>query len=141
MAKVNPSQAASKWSRRLSAATEDIRAGIESVTESPGKKAAAKRQKWETGVRNAADKWQRNVGNVTVDEWKQKALNVGLPRIAQGAQANEDKFESFAAEFFPHLDRGVAQIKNMPDVTMEDRINRSVAMMRHNASFRRGGGS
>ncbi len=138
MAKVSAAQAAEKWARRLSGATDDIRAGIERVTTAPGAQAARKRQKWEQGVRESGDKWERNVGRVTLDEWKRKALDVGLPRVAQGAQANVDKTEAFFEEFLPHLDRGVAQIAQMPDTTIEDRINRSVAMMRHNAQFQRG---
>lgn len=141
MAKVNPSQAADKWSRRLSGATEDIRAGIERVQSAPGQAAARKRQKWETSVRDAGEKWQRNVSRVSLEDWKRKALEVGLPRVAQGAQANVDKTQAFFEEFLPHLDRGVASIEQMPDNTIEDRINRSVAMMRHNAGFKRGSGS
>ena len=140
MAKVTPSQAAEKWSRRLSASTEDIRAGIERVTQAPGQAAAQKRAKWEAGVANAGDKWQRNVAAISLDEWKDKALNVGLQRVAQGAQANQDKTEKFFSEFLPHLDRGVAQVNAMPDASMEDRINKAVAMMRHNSNFKRGQG-
>lgn len=141
MPKISPEEAASKWSRRLQGATEDIRAGIERVTESPGVAAARKRQKWEAGIQASRDKWERNTRNVTLEDWKSKAIEVGVPRVAAGAAANEDKMAKFAAEFYPHLERGQQQVRQMPDTTPEDRINRAVAMMRHNAKFRRGGSS
>ena len=141
MAKINPAEAAEKWARRLSAATEDIRAGVERVSEAPGVAAARKRSKWEAGLRDSGDKWERNTRAVTLEEWKDKTLNVGLNRVAQGAQANQGKTQGFFEEFLPFLDRGVAQVRQMPDTTMEDRINRAVAMMRHNSGFKRGQGS
>ena len=141
MARQNPAEAAEKWARRLSAATEDIRAGVERVSEAPGVAAARKRTKWEAGLRESGDKWERNVRNVSLEEWKAKTLDVGLSRVAQGAQANQGKTQQFFEEFLPHLDRGVSQVTAMPDTTMEDRINRAVAMMRHNSNFKRGQGS
>ena len=141
MARLTPTEAAAKWQRNLSNSTEDIRAGIERVDVAPGAQAAKKRQKWEQGVRDSAAKWQRNVAAVPLDEWKRKAIEVGLPRVSSGAQANEGKTADFFGEFLPHLDRGVAKIDAMPDNTLDDRINRSVAMMRHNSEFERGAGS
>ena len=141
MARVSPAEAAEKWARRLSGATEDIRAGIERVTEAPGRAAAAKRAKWEAGIQASRDKWERNVAAVSLEDWKRKAIEVGVPRVAQGAQQNVDKVQVFMEEFIPHLDRGVERVKSMPDTTPEDRINRAVAMMRHNATFKRGGRS
>lgn len=141
MAKINPAEAAEKWARRLSGATEDIRAGVERVTEAPGAAAAKKKDKYVAGLRDSVDKWERNTRAVTLEDWKDKTLNVGLSRVASGAQANQGKTQKFFEEFLPHLDRGVSQVRSMPDTTMEDRINRAVAMMRHNSQFKRGQGS
>ena len=140
MAKGTPAEIAEKWSRRTAAATEDMRAGIERVSVAPGAMAARKRDKWEAGVRNAGDKWQRNVGRVSLDEWKRKALEVGVSRVASGVAANVDKTQAFLEEFIPHLERGQAKVDAMPDVSLEDGINRAAVMMRHNAEFKRGGG-
>ncbi len=83
------------------------------------------------------EKWARNTGRVTADEWKRAFLEVGVPRIAQGAQAKQGKYEAFASEFFPHLERGVQAVERMPDTTFEQRVQRAVAMMRHNREFQR----
>ena len=132
-------QASDKWKNRLSGAGAEVAAGVARVTVAPGQLAAAKRQKWLMGIQNAADKWQRNVAAVPLETWKRYMTEVGVPRIAQGAQAKQAKFTDFMNEFLPHLEQGVNKLANMPDVTFEDRIAKSVAMMRHNHDFRRSG--
>lgn len=137
--RVTPDQAQAKWLTRLQGATQDITNGVNNVTVAPGQKAAAQSQKWLQNVTAAQDKWKRNVGAVSLEQWKQYMLNVGVPRVAQGAQAKQAKFGSFAQQFFPHLEAGIAKVSAMPSTTLEDNINRAVAMMRHNASFKRSG--
>src|SRR5512143_2754835 len=137
--RVTPEQATAKWVNRLSSATNEIQQGVARVQVAPGQAAAAKFQKWLQSVNDSANKWRRNVANVSLSDWQASMTNIGIPRIAQGAQQKQGKFERFAAEFFPHLERGISTVKAMPDTTFEDRIQRSVAMMRHNRDFRRGG--
>lgn len=137
--RVTPEQAKAKWVNRLSAATSEIQAGIDRVTQSPGAAAVAKRDKWRQNVAQAEEKWARNTARVSLDDWKQAAKDVGVPRIAQGAQAKQGKYEAFAQSFFPHLERGIAAVERMPDTSFEERVQRSVAMMRHNREFKRGG--
>lgn len=141
MAKVTPDQMAAKWQTRLSGSTTEITQGVQGVRQAPGQLAAAQRQAWLARVTASADKWQRNVAAVPLEQWREKMINVGIPRIAQGATANVDKVQRFAAEFLPYLDRGVSTVRAMPKVTLEDGINRATAMIRHNAQFRRGGGT
>lgn len=137
--KITPEQATAKWVNRLQQATEEVRRGVEQVTQAPGQIAASKFQKWITGVQESQQKWRRNVAAVSLDEWKTSMINVGIPRIAQGAQQKQGKMQRFLDQFFPHLERGVAAVKAMPDTTFEERIARANAMMRHNHEFRRGG--
>lgn len=137
MTRVTAQQGSDKWKSRLSAASADMQTGVDNVTIAPGQQAAAKRDKWLNGVTAAADKWQRNVRAVSLAQWQQSMKTIGIPRVAQGAQAKQQKYTDFAASFYPHLDRGVAQIKQMPDIDMEARIQRAVAMMRHNSTYQR----
>src|SRR5437764_101962 len=128
--RVSPQQAREKWTSRLGAATQEITQGIARVQTAPGQQAAAKFQKWLNGVQEGAQKWRRNVAAVSLEDWKAAATQIGVPRIAQGAQQKAGKYQAFAESFFPHLEAGLRQIESMPDTTMEDRINRAVAMMR-----------
>lgn len=139
MARLTPQEAREKWANRTSAASADYAAGIQRVSQAPGQAAVAKREKWRQGIQNAEAKWARNTGAVTLEQWRGNALEIGQARFAQGATAKSEKFERFAQEFFPHLDAGISKVRAMDDTTQEARIQRAVAMMRHNAGFRRGG--
>lgn len=138
MARLSPQEAADKWANRASAATADVAAGVGRVTTSPGQAAVAKRQKWQDGLSRSGDKWARNTGRVSLGEWQDAMINVGVPRIAQGVQAKKSKFERFASEFFPYLDGVTQRVRAMPDNSPEDRINRMVQQVRETAKFRSG---
>lgn len=133
------SDVADKWSRRLKASTEDIRKGIEGVTENPMQKAADKSDKWIARLTEAdtVAKWKKNVGAVTLDEWKRAILNKGLGRISAGVDGSRGKFEAFMGELLPHIERGQSGIKNMPDLTLDDNINRMVSFVRHMSEFKK----
>ncbi len=62
-------------------------------------------------------------------------LTIGVPRIAQGAQAKQSKYLAFAQSFYPYLATGVAKVKAMPKMNLADGINRAVAMIQHNAAY------
>ncbi len=140
MAKKTPQEVASKWARNLSGATDSIRAGIEAVTESPTAKAARAVDRQVAGVQAAAasGKTQRALMAVTLDEWKNAALNKGLPRIASGATAAEPKMELFMSEFLPFVESQVQTLDSkMPRGDFEQNINRMVAMARALKKFKR----
>jgi len=139
MSKLTSTQAADKLIRNLGAATESIRQGVDSVKESPMEKAAQNPEAFLAGVNRSVTngKWQAGLRRVSLDQWKQLFKEKGIPRIASGAQAARSKIISFYDEFLPYLDRGVEQVKAMPNATLEDNIARSTAMIRYNAQFKR----
>lgn len=136
--RATPADATAKWVTNLSGSTERIKAGVARVTVAPGQRAAAQSQKWLQRVTASQDKWRTRVGSVSLQSWQASMTDVGIPRVAQGAQAKQSKFQAFASEFFPYLQQGVQRIDAMPSTTLEDSINRAVAMIRHNAGFKRG---
>lgn len=136
--RVTPEAGTQKWVSRLSGATADVTAGVNAVTESPGQAAVKQADAYLAGIQAAFEKWKRNTSRVTVDQWKTAMINIGIPRIASGAQQKQGKMAAFAAEFYPHLDRGMAQIAAMPKTTYEQRVQRAVQMMAHNHNFKRG---
>ena len=136
MTRVTPQEGTTKWVNRLSAAVPDVTAGIQKVTVAPGQTAVQNANKWQQNTMSSFDKWKRNTGAVQLGTWQQAAIQ-GTNRIAQGAQAKQNKYENFASQFYPFLDAGVAKIKAMPSTNFEDRVQRAVAMMRYNASFKR----
>ena len=125
----------------LSGATQKITDGVNRVTVAPGQKAAAAQQKWAQRVQAAQQKWATRVGQVTLQEWQQAMTTVGVQRVAQGAQAKQGKFSAFMQDFLPFLSAGVQRVEAMPSTTLEDNINRSIAMIRYTAGYKRGGAS
>jgi hypothetical protein len=141
MARVSPAEFADKWKRRISAATQDVRTGVERVTVAPTEKAAAKKDKMLSRLTDAMTngKWEAGLRRVSLQDWKDAMLNKGLGRIAQGAEAATTKVEAFAGELLPHIDAGRRQLEGMPDITIEDSINRVGTFLRHMHTFRRAG--
>jgi len=139
MAKLTPEQFAEKHNRRTKAALEDMRAGVEAVTVAPTEKAAAKQEKMRQRLLEALEngKWANGLKRVSLEEWKQKMIELGLNRVASGLDANKKKVEEFAAQLLPHIEAGQKLIEKMPDVTLEDSINRMTAFIRHMSKFQR----
>ena len=139
MAKLTSAEFQEKHARRLKAAVEDVRKGIDRVTESPTEKAAAKQDKMLTNLTASVNsgKWAAGLKRVSLEDWKKKTRDVGVNRIAAGIDAAKSKVIAFAEELLPHIDRGQAKIKAMPDVTLDDNINRMVAFTRHMSELKR----
>jgi uncharacterized protein YeaC (DUF1315 family) len=139
MAKLTPEQFAEKHNRRTKAALDDMRAGVENVTVAPTEKAAAKQEKMRQRLLEALEsgKWANGLKRVSLEEWKQKMIELGLNRVASGLDANKKKVEEFAAQLLPHIEAGQKLIEKMPDVTLEDSINRMTAFIRHMSKFQR----
>lgn len=135
MAVMSATNATAKWVKGLQGATQQITDGVNAVTTAPGVSAARQVQTWLARIQASAAKWQANVSAVSLQEWQTAMINQGIPRIAQGAQAKQGKYQAFADKFFPYLAQGVAQVHNMPKTSLADGINRAVAMINWNAKF------
>lgn len=133
-----PAENAQKWKTRITAATPEIRAGIQRVSSAPGAAAARQKTAWQTNVVAAADKWERNVGAVSLQSWQADAL-AGVDRIASGAAAKQGKMESFLNEFQPHLERVQQRLASMPRGSLEQNLTRMMENARLNAQFKRSG--
>lgn len=137
MARVTAEQATAKWLARLSASGQQITDGVQGVQVAPGQKAAAAKDLWAQRVAASKDKWARNVGRVSLADWQNAMITVGIPRIASGAQAKQGKVQDFMAKFLPYLDQGVAKVNAMPKGDINASIARAVAMIQHNAAYGR----
>lgn len=137
--KLTPAEFQEKHARRLKQSVEDVRKGIDRVTENPCEKAAAKQDKMLTNLTAAVQsgKWANGLKRVDLATWKRKARDVGVNRIAAGIDAAKEKVVSFAEELIPHINREQAKIAAMPDVTLDDNINRMVAFSRGMSTFKR----
>lgn len=139
MAKLTPKEFQEKHNRRLKAATEDMRLGVERVSVSPTAEAAKKADKMRANIIKAIDdgKWAAGLNRVTLEDWKSKMINKGIGRVAAGIDEAAPKVEAFAAKLLPHIEAGQTSIRNLPDVTLEDSINRMTTFIRHMSKFKR----
>jgi len=139
MAKLTAVEFQEKHARRLKAAVEDVRKGIDRVTENPCEKAAAKQDKMLTNLTAAvtSGKWAAGLKRVSLEDWKKNARDIGVNRIAAGIDGAKAKVIGFAEQLLPHIDREKAKIASMPDVTLDDNINRMTSFVRGMAAFKR----
>lgn len=139
MAKLTPEQFAEKHARNLKASTADMERGVQAVTVSPTAKAADAAAKMRANLIKAIDsgKWARRLKTVSLDEWKSKMITKGIPRVSAGIDEAHDKVVEFASELLPHIDTAKAKIAGMPDVTLDDSINRMTTFIREMAKFER----
>ena len=131
--RVTPEEYQEKHARRLKAAIEDMRKGVDRVSEAPGKAAAAKQSKMRERIVAAIDsgKWAKRVASVSLDEWKSAMKEKGLNRVAGGIDRAAPKVKAFAAELIAYENEGLKKLDTMPDVTLEDSINRATFWIRH----------
>jgi len=139
MSKLSPTEFQDKHARRLKASVEDVRKGIDRVTENPCEKAAAAQDKMLTNLTASVQsgKWAAGLKRVDLATWKNKARDIGVNRISAGIDGAKDKVIAFAEVLLPHIDRGLEKIKTMPSITLDDNINRMTTMCRHMATLKR----
>lgn len=134
-----PQQVAEKWQRNLSASGQDIQNGVNEVRINPAQQAVAQQAKMRANVLAAIDsgKWADGLNRVTLDSWKRAMLQKGLPRITAGATEAQPKVQAFMTQLLPYQATLSAQVEAMPDLTLQDSINRMVAWVNGMAQFRR----
>ena len=139
MPKVTAEQFADKLIRRLSGATADIQQGVQRVSESPTAKAASKQEKMLNNLTEAvrSGKWANRLKAVSTEEWKDKMVNVGVPRIASGVEAARPKIESFARELLAYQETLQRKVSSMPDLTLEQNIARMTEWVKGMSQFKR----
>lgn len=138
MANKSPATVASKWQNRTKAAVNEMKAGVDAVTTAPGQQAAAAADVWQQRLQQAEtlDKFRRNVGAVSLQQWKDAMTSKGVQRVAAGVDAATPVFTQFMTDFLPHVQSVAARVKSMPHLTVEDGINRAAEQIRGNATFR-----
>lgn len=133
-----PESITAKWVQRTSGATQQVIEGVARVQQAPGQKAAAQKAVYLANVQAKADKWERNVRAVSLQDW-QAATTAGAQRIAAGVQAKQGKMQAFLRDFIPHVEQVQNRVNSMPRGTMEQNINRMIENVRGMAAFRRSG--
>ena len=135
----DPKKTAEKWANNLGRSTTQIREGVESVSEAPGVKAAKAKDRMRARLLASIDDgtWEKRVAAVSLDEWKEKMLTKGVNRIGEGAEAAVDKQVDFYTQLDAHQSKIDTKLDKMPNVTLDDGIERAVTQIKGMAKFRR----
>jgi len=136
--KISASDITDKWSRRLKASIPDITAGVDRVAEAPGALAAEKADKMRQRIIEALDEgvWQARVGAVPLATWKEVTKRKVTQRLAGGVDDAKSKRQAFDRWLVDRLNAVLPEIAAMPDLTLEDSINRVRALIEHMAAER-----
>ncbi|MBU2685575.1 MAG: hypothetical protein KKF27_20230 [Gammaproteobacteria bacterium] len=139
MPKVTPEQGADKLISRAKAATSTLADQIRKVTVSPTQTAADNIDKMRANFNAAIDsgKVERGLRRVSLQDWQKAMIERGIPRIASGLDASRGKIVEFNRQFYPFLERVQAEVAAMPNLTLDDNINRMVHNVREIAKFKR----
>ena len=139
MSRLTPEEVASKQAMRLKGATEDIRRGIDRVTSSPTAKAATKQAKMLTNLTASVNDgtWAKRLNAVSLEDWKSKARDIGVNRIAAGIDGAHQKQVDFYGKLLPAVDAAKGKIASMPDTSLEDNINRMTTYVREMSKFKK----
>lgn len=129
-------QAASNWAQGMAGSTAKLQAGIQAVSESPMEKAANAKDRYVAGVNRAAadGSYESGLRAVSLQQWKEAALNKGVARVAAGAQQAKGKMQSFMEKFLPVLASNVAALPPRGD--LQQNIQRAVQLMQANSQFK-----
>lgn len=140
--KVNltPDQISSKWNQNMKQSIPFIQQGIDSVTESPMEKAASAKDKMLQNLTESVNngKWEAGLRKVTLGDWKQKTKAKVAQRLAQGVDGAMNKRKAFDSWLVNKLNSVLPTISQMPDMTLQDSLNRVQAMMEamHNDPYK-----
>lgn len=133
-----PTDGANAWQQGFGAAGAKYQRGVQNVTDAPNAAAAKALPRWIASVtsKDTQDKYVAKNNAVTLQSWQQATIQYGVPNLSRGAQKGQSKYATFAGKFYPYLSTGLAQVSAMPNVTLQDRIAKAVAMMQYNAGFK-----
>lgn len=131
--KLSANEISDKWNRRTKASVSDIQAGIDRVSENPAQKAISKKEKMKANLVAAIDNgtWARRLGEVSLEDWKSKTRAKVAERLAGGVDGAMNKRGKFDAWLVSTLNGVLPDIEKMPDMTLEDSVNRVRKLMEH----------
>lgn len=133
---MSASDISSKWNKNMKNAVTDIQAGIDRVTTNPMEKAIAKQDKMKANLNAAIDNgtWAKQMGKVSMSDWKTKTKTKVGERLSSGVDGAMNKRKEFDNWLVGRINSGLDKVNAMPDMTLQDSINRAAAMMTHMAS-------
>lgn len=130
---LSAAQISDKWGKRMKGSISDIQTGIDLVTESPTEKAVQKADKMKANINAALDsgRWANGLKAVSLSEWKTKTRAKVAERMSSGVDGSMGKRQKFDGYLVNQLNAVLPEIAQMPDMTIEDQVNKVRKLMTH----------
>jgi predicted transcriptional regulator len=137
--KLTPQEYQQKHAARLKGSISDIQAGVNKVTVAPTQQAAAAQAKMLQNLTQAVSsgKWAARLKSVDLQTWQAATINKGLNRIASGIDGAQQKVIDFASQLLPFEASLQDQVSKMPNLTLEDSVQRATNWIRGMSKFTR----
>lgn len=126
---INAEQFAERWQEGLQGASAKIEAGINAVNTAPGQSAAQQADVWMQRLQDSKEKWKKNVAAVSLEDWKQAAIEKGIPNLQASLNLGRNKVMKAAGKLIPAINNALAS-PNMPKrgATIEQNVARVTFM-------------
>lgn len=130
---------AAKWAARMAGAGENMKAGVQAVTDNPAQAAIAAKDRWVSGIQRAAQEgsYEDGLAGVTTESWKSDMINKGIPNMQNGARAAQPKVAKVFGPLLAHAAQVSAEVQAMPKGTLQDGLNRAVAAITGMSKFKK----
>jgi len=131
-ARLTATEAVEKHAKRLKAASDEIRRGVQAVTEAPSQKAVEKQDKMRENLIAAIDdgRWANALSKYSLQDWKNDMLNKGIGRIGKGIDEAQGKMRRFFEWLLPKVYALSDEVKQMRDMTIDDAVARAERVIR-----------
>lgn len=127
MAQLNAAAVAAKWASRMANAGEEVKRGVQAVTQNPAELAAQAKDRWIAGIQRAAaeGRFEQGLSTVTLSGWQQKTINKGIPNMLTGAREAQGDVQKVMSMLLPACAEVSAKCKSMPRGTIADSVARA----------------
>ena len=127
-----------KHARKLKGATADIKAGVEALTEAPGKKAAEAKDVYVAKMTDSAthDRWARNVSKVTLEDWKKDMTEKGIGRISAGLDRSKGKIADFGGKLISFIKSAKPEFDKKRPLTLDEAASKAADWIKKMGEFK-----
>lgn len=121
-----------KWRRNMAASGEAVKQGVNAVTESPGVKASANKEKYRRNVLDAVDsgRYERGNASYTVEDWKKALTGKGISNMQTGAANLSARAQRAITEQLQVANEVSAAVAGMPTDTFDQAMEKAKAAAR-----------
>jgi len=138
---LTPIEIAEKQIKAASQHVQDYRDGVRKTTKNPMERAKRSKDKMISNFQQAMSdgSYEEGLDSITLEEWREITAGKGGDNYVRGVQAAKNKIIAFQEQFTPFRRQVQQGVDQMPNDTLEQRMERMTAnaMGLHQFRFRR----